>query len=86
MAHTRGDVFESILTLVEMVEAGHGAAILPSFVLPACSRYAVHVQKLVDPGVPVEFYVVRKKGRDPTPLSKAFVEAFAAHLGSIGSD
>jgi DNA-binding transcriptional LysR family regulator len=70
----RGDedrpFYENFQTLLAMVEAGFGVAVLPSFVAPACQRYRVQVSALVEPLVSLSFYEITKKGRSrPDALS-----------------
>ena len=48
--------FNHLHSVVAMVEAGYGAAVMPAFVQGACSRYAVHVSVMTAPEVPLDFY------------------------------
>jgi DNA-binding transcriptional LysR family regulator len=63
----RGDedrpVYENFQTLLAMVEAGFGVAVLPSFIAPACQRYRVQLSLLMEPSVALSFYEITKKGR-----------------------
>jgi DNA-binding transcriptional LysR family regulator len=67
------------------VEAGHGVAALPGFVVPACARYDVTVHTLVEPVVPVEFFAVSMKGRLKTALVSGLVEALGAHFQELAN-
>ena len=66
-----------------MVEAGHGVAALPAFVVQACARYEVQVQTLVGPIVPIEFFVVSKKGRQKTALAVKLIDSLRGHFKPI---
>lgn len=74
---------QNIQAMISMVEAGHGVAALPGFVVPACVRYEVTVHKLVEPVVPVEFFAVSMKGRLKTALVSGFVDALGAHFRDL---
>lgn len=78
----RGDqdrpVYENFQTVLAMVEAGFGVAVLPSFIAPACRRYQVQFSILVEPVVSLSFYQITKKGRpeaDGTATLAAAVQA-----------
>lgn len=67
--------FRSIQTILAMVESGLGCAVLPSFAIAAAVRYDVQVLRLKSPVVPVNFYQVNLKGRQPAPAQAPFVAA-----------
>ncbi len=69
--------------MISMVEAGHGVAALPGFVVPACARYEVTAHTLVEPSVPVEFYAVSLKGRLKTTLVSGLVDALGSHFRDL---
>jgi DNA-binding transcriptional LysR family regulator len=82
--HTRRTAaLQNIQAMISMVEAGHGVAALPGFVVPACARYDVTVHTLADPIVPVEFFAVSMKGRLKTALVSGLVDALGAHFREI---
>lgn len=78
----RGDehrpVYENFQTMLAMVEAGFGEAILPSFIARACQRFDVSMSLLVNPVVSVDFCQITKKGRS----AAAGTEALAAAIGA----
>ena len=86
----RGDeerpVYENFQTMLAMVEAGFGVAVLPSFIAPACRRYGVRFSILAEPVVSLSFYQITKKGRpvaDGTATLAAAMQAgFEAQDGS----
>jgi DNA-binding transcriptional LysR family regulator len=61
-------------TLLGMVEAGLGCAILPSFVLAATHRRQIRVSALGGPAVPVDFVQVNQKGRARAAMEPAFID------------
>jgi len=79
----RTAALQNIQAMISMVEAGYGVAALPGFVVPACARYDVTVQTLVEPVVPVEFFAVSMKGRLKTALVSGLVEALGAHFREL---
>jgi DNA-binding transcriptional LysR family regulator len=80
---SRSDALQFIQAIIAMVEAGHGVAALPAFVAPACERYDVTIRTLVEPVVPIEFFVVSKKGRQKTELAAKLVSALGKHFRKI---
>lgn len=63
-------------TLISMVEAGFGTAVMPTFALAACKRHDVQCDVLVSPKAELAFYQITKRGvRDAQAL-----EAFSALL------
>ena len=55
--------YENMQTVLAMVEAGFGVAVLPSFIAPACQRYRVSLSLLTEPEVSLSYYQITKKGR-----------------------
>ena len=80
----RGDedrpVYENFQTVLAMVEADFGVAVLPSFIAPACRRYQVQFSILVDPVVSLSFYQITKKGRPDAEGIEALAAAVQAGL------
>ena len=74
---------QNIQAIIAMVEAGHGVAALPAFVTPACTRYDVAIQTLVDPLVPIDFFVVSKKGRLKTAQATTLMDALGKQFRKI---
>lgn len=72
--------FNHLHSVVAMVEAGYGAAVMPAFVQGACSRYAVQVSVMTAPEVPLDFYALSRKGTHTTEAARAFLAAFTAQL------
>jgi len=81
----RTAALQNIQAMISMVEAGHGVAALPGFVVPACTRYDVVVHKLVEPVAPIEFFAVTMKGRLKTALVSDLVHALGAHFQELSN-
>lgn len=69
-----------IETQIAMAEIGTGAAIVPSFALPACRHYRVQVDVLKEPFVDVGFFRIMKKGRQHTQAATGFADALVTVL------
>jgi DNA-binding transcriptional LysR family regulator len=65
-------------TVLAMVAAGEGIAVVPSFVLPACQHRRVVMSRLINPTVTLDFHQIRSRGRTLPPAA----DAFAAFLQS----
>lgn len=72
--------YENIQTVLAMVEAGSGVAVLPSFVAPCCARYAVQLVTLTEPQVSLSFYQITKKGRVTPDGTAALARALTTAL------
>jgi DNA-binding transcriptional LysR family regulator len=62
--------FNNFNTLVAMVEAGSGFAVVPSFA--RASRYCVRFADLTSPRISLDFYLITKKGREVHPALPDF--------------
>jgi DNA-binding transcriptional LysR family regulator len=77
--------FNHVDTLIAMVAAGMGAAIVPSFAMVACRRQPVHTRALKSPAVPLNFYRISRRGREVAPAASAFTAMLIEALpGLIG--
>jgi LysR family transcriptional regulator, carnitine catabolism transcriptional activator len=65
-------------TVIAMVEADEGIAVIPSFASPACSKRKVVMSRLTNPVVTLDFYQITNRARK---LPSA-VEEFTAFLKS----
>lgn len=61
-------VFSQLHTVLSMVEAGAGCAVLPSFVSAVAHRYRVSLRPLARPKVRMDFYEITRSGAPRTPL------------------
>ncbi len=62
-------------TVIALVRAGHGHAVIPSFVLDDCLRQGLDVRMLRDPVASVELFLVSRRGRKPGGAAQAFTTA-----------
>lgn len=62
-------------TLVGMVEAGLGHAVIPSFALDECRRRGLRVAMLVEPAVQLDLFLVSRRGTRPKPAALEFAAA-----------
>ena len=69
-----------IETQIAMTEIGMGAAVIPSFALPACRSYRVAIKALRDPVVELDFYGITRSGRARNALVDRFAEALVTSL------
>jgi DNA-binding transcriptional LysR family regulator len=69
-------------TLIGLVEAGAGIAVMPSSVLPACRTRKVAIEALVGPVVHLELCEIRQRGRALPPEAQEFTDFFKAHIAS----
>ncbi len=72
--------YQNITTLMGMVEVGLGCTILPSFVRAAQGRYLVEIREMAGPRVPLDFYMVTKKGVAQPAAATAFLQALKMQL------
>jgi DNA-binding transcriptional LysR family regulator len=63
-------------TIIAMVEAGLGHAVIPSFALAECLSRRVQVAMLTRPDVHIDLYLATRRGTTPKPA----VEEFASEL------
>ncbi|WP_255592848.1 LysR family transcriptional regulator [Bordetella sp. BOR01] len=78
-------VCNSMQTIIGMVAAGHGMAILPSMVLPSCPAEAFDVAYMTDPVAPLPFYQIAKKGHQLPEMVQPFVATLAEVIKSLCS-
>ena len=71
-------VFNHLHTLLAMVEAGAGQAVLPSIVAAAAQRYAVVLQTITRPKASFEFYEITRAGAPRNPLLVEFCHCLVA--------
>ncbi|MBN9428545.1 MAG: LysR family transcriptional regulator [Burkholderiales bacterium] len=69
-----------IETQIAMAAIGAGAAIVPSFALPACRHHRVQVDLLKDPPVDVGFFRIMKKGRHHAGAATGFADTLVSVL------
>lgn len=82
-AHEERPVFNFFETLISMVEAGFGTAVMPSFALTACRRHRVSTDLLVRPKVGLDFYRITRRGVAPSDAMRAFTATLAGALPAL---
>jgi DNA-binding transcriptional LysR family regulator len=88
-AHRSGE-FNYLDTMIAMVEAGEGIAVIPSFVLPACRNRKVVMSRLINPVVTVDFSRISPRGKklplgadDFTAFLKNYIARWAGRSGIL---
>lgn len=82
-ADARRPTFNFFGTLISMVEAGFGTAVMPTFALAACRRHRVCTDVLVKPKVGLDFYRIAKRGAHETEAMQAFVATLEKALPAL---
>lgn len=70
-------------TLIAMVEAGFGSAIMPTFAVTACRRYNVRMDVLGAPKVELDFYRIARRGTAETEAMALFTEAMVQQIPKL---
>lgn len=65
-------------TVIAMVSAGLGTAIVPSYANAACKRYGVRTAIINEPAASLSFYRITKRGRADAVLMPDFIDAFVS--------
>jgi DNA-binding transcriptional LysR family regulator len=79
-------VYENFQTILAMVEAGYGVAVLPSFIAPACQRYQVDLSILAEPVVSLSFYQITRKGSITADAIADLAAAVKAEFQAYSTD
>ncbi len=69
-----------IATMISMVEAGFGIAVLPTFAVAACRRHDVRIDLLGSPQMKLGFYRIARRGAAQTQAMKDFDEVLSQDL------
>lgn len=77
-------------TVIAMVAADEGVAVIPSFAMPACTKRKVVMSRLTTPIVNLDFYQVTDRGRrlpsgaeDFTSFLKQYIARWAGRAGVL---
>jgi DNA-binding transcriptional LysR family regulator len=73
-------VFNYFDTLIAMVEAGAGSAVLPTFAVPACLERRVTTHPLAEPVVPIEVYQIVNRGRKLPAAADKFTRFLRSYI------
>jgi len=82
-ADAQRPAFNFFGTLISMVEAGFGTAVMPTFALAACRRHRVRTDVLAKPKVGLDFYRITKRGAHETEAMQAFVATLVKALPEL---
>lgn len=81
--HAQRPAFNFFGTLISMVEAGFGTAVMPTFALAACRRHRVRTDVLTKPKAGLDFYRITKRGAHETEAMQAFVATLVKALPAL---
>jgi DNA-binding transcriptional LysR family regulator len=70
-------------TVIAMVEAGFGSAVIPNFAIAACRRHNVRLDLLEEPQLAVGFYRIARRGAARTDAMAAFDEILAEFIPAM---
>ena len=83
-------VYNYFDTLIAMVEAGEGVAVIPSYVLPACRNRKVAMSRLINPTVSLDFSRISRLGKrlptgaaDFTSFLQGYIARWAGRAGIL---
>ena len=71
-----GAICNSMQTIISMVSAGHGAALLPSVIVPLCEGRRIDIGRLSDDSVMQPYWQVWKRGRRLPNIVAPFIRTF----------
>jgi len=73
-------VLNSLDTLIAMVEAEHGIAVIPSFGVPACRNRRVVMSRLINPVVTFDFYQISSRAHVLPPGADSFTNFLQGYI------
>ena len=83
-------VLNYLATVIALVEADEGVAVIPSFATPACAKRKIVMSRLTNPVVNLDFYQVVDRGRrlpsgaeDFTSFLKRYIARWAGRAGVL---
>jgi len=82
-AHEDRPVVNLFGTIVGMVEAGLGTAVIPSFALADCLRHQVRVAMLTKPAVHIDLYLASRRGTSVKPVAAEFATALQRAIPAL---
>ena len=71
-------------TLIGMVQAGVGHAVVPSFALEECLRQGLSVAMLVEPAVTLDLFLVSRRGTPAKPAAREFAASLKHAASRLG--
>jgi len=82
-AHEDRPAVNLFATLIGMVEAGLGTAVMPSFALVDCLRHRVRVAMLSKPAAHIELYLASRRGAERKPIAVEFATALQRAIPAL---
>lgn len=82
---TPRQAFNFFGTLISMVEAGFGCAVMPTFAMAACRRHRVATAVLARPAVGMDFYRINRRGSRDSDAMAAFSATLAQALPALSA-
>jgi DNA-binding transcriptional LysR family regulator len=82
-ADSQRQAFNFFGTLISMVEAGFGTAVVPTFALAACRRHRVRTDILIKPKVELDFYRISKRGAHESEAMRSFSDTLVKALPAL---
>ncbi len=79
-ARASGITVNLLDTLIAMVEADEGIAVIPSFGLPACRNRKVVMSRLTNPIVNMEFHQISNRGKKLPPEAEEFTSFLKSYI------
>jgi DNA-binding transcriptional LysR family regulator len=73
-------MFNYLDTMIAMVEAGEGIAVIPSFALPACRNRKVVMSRLINPVVNLDFSRISLRGNKLPPGADDFTTFLQGYI------
>ena len=70
-------------TIIGMVEAGLGTAVIPSFALADCLRHRVRVSMLTQPAAHIDLFCATRRGAGAKPIATDFAAALRQAIPSL---
>lgn len=77
-SHGTRQAMNFIGSLIAMVRAGLGHAVIPSFAVEECKRHELQIAMLTDPVVHLDLYLVSRRGTRPKPAALEFAASLKA--------
>jgi LysR family transcriptional regulator, carnitine catabolism transcriptional activator len=82
ISYQPGLVLNNLYTQIAMVRAGEGIAVVPSFAFQECRTRGLLISSLVNPTVHLDFYQIRKGGRELSPVAEEFTAFLQSYIVS----
>ncbi|HGL5074992.1 LysR family transcriptional regulator [Burkholderia multivorans] len=81
--HEQRQTMNFMGTVIVMVRAGLGHAIIPSLAIEECKRHGLQVSMLVNPVVHLDLYLLSRRGSRPKPATLELIARLKAAAGGL---